>query len=55
MKSNINFRDQSWNRYPQNVGFYFISIMPRIFIEDSSEPKHPKNVKSTNNTMGNNT
>ena len=55
MKSNINFRDQSWNRLPAKCWILLISIMFRIFIEDSGKPKHPKNVKSINNTMGNNT
>ena len=54
MKSNINFRDQSWNRPPQSVGsrilFYPISIMPKICIEDSGNLKHLKKVKSINNT-----
>ena len=39
---------------PEGVGlrtlFYPISIMPKIFIEDSGNLKHPKNVKSINNT-----
>ena len=40
---------------PQIVGsrtlFYPISIMPKIFIEDSGNLKHSKNVKSINNIM----
>ena len=32
--------------------FYRISIMLQIFIEDSGNLKHPKNVKSINNAMG---
>ena len=32
--------------------FYRISIMLQIFIEDSGNLKHPKNVKSINNTTG---
>ena len=39
---------------PQSVGsrtlFYPISIMLQIFIEDSGNLKHPKNVKSINNS-----
>ena len=39
----------------QSVGsktlFYPIGIMPKIFVEDSGNLKHPKNVKSINNTM----
>ena len=60
MKTNINFRDQAWNRpHPysppsQSVWtrtlFYPISIMPKTFIEDSDNLKQPKNVKSIDNT-----
>ena len=54
MKSNINFRDQAWNRRPAKCWvkelFYPISIMLKICIEDSGNFKHPKNVKSINNT-----
>ena len=53
MKININFRDPGTDPR-QSVGpetlFYSITIMPKIFIEDSSKLKHPKNVKSINNT-----
>ena len=53
LKTNINFRDPGKNP-PKSVGsrtlFYLMSIMPRIFIEDSSNLKHHKNVKSINNT-----
>ena len=40
------------HRPPQSVGsrilFYPMSIMPKIFIEDSGNLKHPKIVKSIN-------
>ena len=53
IKTNINFRDPGTDP-PQSFGsttlFYLMSIMPKIFIEDSSNLKHPKNVKSINNT-----
>ena len=53
MKTNINFRDPGTDPR-QSVGsrifFYSITIMPKIFIEDSSNLEHPKNVKSINNT-----
>ena len=53
IKTNINFRDPGTDP-PQCAGsktvFYPMSIMPKIFIEDSSNLKHPKNVKSINNT-----
>ena len=56
LKTNINFRAQAWNRPPHSVGsrdlFYSITIMPNIFSEDPGNLKHPKNVKSINNTMG---
>ena len=52
MKSKINFRDQSWNRSPAKCWILFHKHHARIFIEDSGKPKHPKNVKSINNTMG---
>ena len=49
MKTNINFRDLL-----QCVGsrklFYSITIMPKIFIEDSSNLRHPKIVRSINDT-----
>ena len=52
IETNINFRDPGTD-LPQSVGsktvFFPISIMPKIFIEDSSNLKHPKNVKSINN------
>ena len=55
MKTNINFRDPGTDPPPpQSVGsrtlFYPITIMPKIFIEVPSNLKHPKNVKSINNT-----
>ena len=53
MKTNINFRDPGTDPR-QSVGsrifFYSMTIMPKIFIEDSSNLEHPKNVKSINNT-----
>ena len=52
IKTNINFRDPGAEP-PKSVGsrtFYLMSIMPKIFIEDSSKLKHPKHVKSINNT-----
>ena len=51
IKTNINFRDPG-TEPSQSVGsktlFYLMSIMPKIFAEDSSTLKHPKNVKSIN-------
>ena len=59
MKTKLNFRDQAWNRYPPpprisqslelRIVFYPISIMPKIFIEDSGNLKNPKNVKTISN------
>ena len=53
IKTNINFRDLGTD-FPQSVGsrslFYLMSIMPKMFIEDSSNLKRPKNLKSINNT-----
>ena len=53
IKTNINFRDLRTDS-PQSVGsrslFYLMSIMPKMFIEDSSNLKRPKNLKSINNT-----
>ena len=53
IKTNINFRNSGTNP-PQSVGsrtlFYPMSIIPKTFIEDSSNLKYPKNVKSINNT-----
>ena len=53
IKANINFGDAATDP-PQIVGsrtlFHPMSIMPKIFIEDSSSLKHPKNLKSINNT-----
>ena len=47
IKTNINFRDPGIDP-PQSVGsrtlFYLMSIMLKIFIEDSSNLKPPKNV-----------
>ena len=43
MKTYLNFRDQTWNFYP-------ISIKAQVFIEDCGKLKHPKKVKSINNT-----
>ena len=54
MKTNISFRDpviDPSQSFGSRTLFYTISIMPKIFIEDSSNLKHPKNVKSINNTM----
>ena len=55
IKININFRNLGTDP-PQSVGsrtlFYPISIMPKVFIEDSSNLKHPKNVKSINSNNG---
>ena len=53
MKTNLSFRDPGTD-LPQGVGsrtlFYPMSIMPKIFIKGSSNLKHPKNVKSINNS-----
>ena len=53
IKTNINFRNPGTER-PQSVGwrtlFYPIRIKPKISIEGSSNLKHPKDVKSINNT-----
>ena len=53
LHKNINFREPGAEA-PKSVGFttffYPMSIMLKIFIEDSSKLKHPKNVKSINNT-----
>ena len=55
IKTNIHFRNPGTDLpLPQSVGsrtlFYPMSIMPKIFIEDSGNLKHPKNVKSISNT-----
>ena len=54
MKSSINVRDQALNRPPAKCWsrtlFYPISIMPKIFIKNSGNLKHPKNKKNINNT-----
>ena len=51
IKTNINFRDPGTDP-PQCAGsktvFYPMSIMPKIFIEDSSNLKHPKNMENIN-------
>ena len=52
IKSNINFGDQTLEQTPTKfwVKDFILpmSIMPKIFIEDSGNLKHPKNVKSIN-------
>ena len=47
LKTNINFRDpgQTPGKVLGQGFFYSITIMPKIFIEDSSNLKHPKNAK----------
>ena len=53
MKTNISFGDpviDPSQSFGSRTLFYTISIMPKIFIEDSSNLKHSKNVKSINNT-----
>ena len=51
IKTNINFRGTGKN--PSKVlspgFFYSLTIIPKIFIENSSNLKHPKNVKCINN------
>ena len=53
MKTNINFRSLEQTpliRVGSRTLFYSISIRPKIYIEDFGKFKHPKIVKSNNNT-----
>ena len=53
MKSN-KFQGPSLEQTPQSFElktlFYPVCIMPKIFIKDTGNLKHPKNVKSISNT-----
>ena len=53
METNINFRDPRTDPLQcasSRTLFYSITMMPKIFIEDFSNPKQHKNVRSINNT-----
>ena len=54
LHQNQNKFEGLWKRSPAKCWvrtfFYPMSIMLKIFIEDSSNLKHAKNVKSINNT-----
>ena len=49
MGADLNFRTDRVQNVGSRTLFYLISIMLPNFIEDSSNLKHPKNVKSINN------
>ena len=54
MKININFRDLAWNRPPAKCWsktlFYPLNIIPKFLSKILATLRHPKNVKSSNNT-----